>query len=929
MTKHAISYRAKTISWITVIAAVMTLLFALPIAVSADPPAFAPQTDLNNMIGKAVTGYQAWFSARPGTGSGGSGGNWHHWEEGAGNGRPPGVGTTHVEIWPDVRDYERNNVTLHKVNTYTGSLANLNLGNLGDGREPMLFNSRDAGVILTHFEWMRDYGIDGAAVQRFRGSNDATSNQISDANNHLIKIREAAELTDRIFYVMYDMSGSYKVNNQIPSNLEAHAKSLVDLLKADMEKNVEKVTASTHYAHADGKPVICIWGIHANEEDHWMPIDAVVPFVQWLQDRGYYVIGGTPDGSGAWDTVNDTNRPEKGRDMYAMCDMLSPWMVGRYDSSPSGPAGWMANNIRQGLEFCEKYRKANGDPIDFQPGVWPGFGWTNMGNIGEPNSHPRRAGQFVWDQAYPLLKNYGVKNFYLAMFDEYDEGTAWMKAGVDYFDIPTNQYFLTMATDGTWVSSDYYLRTAGAVAEMLKGTRALTAEIDIPHSIGPVYWRNSFERRDGRAKLYAEGSSTVTVTHPRPNLAIDVGVPDGKLIAERTSGIAEDGLIHEICDDYDAKNGFSEAKSGIYSFVLEGNLNAANARLTYQIAETKIAVSNDLVLRFSLYPQNELGRNAFVDLLFDDGSWLSDSPAADLVKARGTAGSWTDAEVYLGAAFKGKTITGVAAAYKGTAGSGNFAALIDDIFIEDAYKPVKTLIEIYVSAPPAKKSYLSGQPFDPAGMVVNARYNDNSTAVITDKVALPTAGMPAGLTVVPVSYHENGVYKRAEIPGFTVLPSKLLNITIRTLPDKMNYIVGERFRSAGLTVSANYDSGISQTLTDEFTLSPVLSESGHLSYADKKITVSYGGTTVDILLKVGVLGCVSGSDTLNIADARMVLQHLVGKNLLSEAELNIADVDGRDGVNITDARLILQRLVDKIDEFPRESDIYWENLFEY
>ncbi|MCL2487622.1 MAG: DUF5050 domain-containing protein [Oscillospiraceae bacterium] len=52
----------------------------------------------------------------------------------------------------------------------------------------------------------------------------------------------------------------------------------------------------------------------------------------------------------------------------------------------------------------------------------------------------------------------------------------------------------------------------------------------------------------------------------------------------------------------------------------------------------------------------------------------------------------------------------------------------------------------------------------------------------------------------------------------------------------------------------------------------------------------------------------------------MVLQHLVGKIILNEAQLDAADVDGN-GVSITSARLILQFLVDKISEFPREEEL--------
>ncbi|MCL2487310.1 MAG: glycoside hydrolase family 3 C-terminal domain-containing protein [Oscillospiraceae bacterium] len=66
-----------------------------------------------------------------------------------------------------------------------------------------------------------------------------------------------------------------------------------------------------------------------------------------------------------------------------------------------------------------------------------------------------------------------------------------------------------------------------------------------------------------------------------------------------------------------------------------------------------------------------------------------------------------------------------------------------------------------------------------------------------------------------------------------------------------------------------------------------------------------------------VLGDVNGSGEVDIGDARLVLQYLVGKIALTDEQLILAKVsDGEDAVSVTDARLILQFLVDKIAAFP-------------
>ncbi|MCL2487704.1 MAG: carbohydrate-binding protein, partial [Oscillospiraceae bacterium] len=67
-----------------------------------------------------------------------------------------------------------------------------------------------------------------------------------------------------------------------------------------------------------------------------------------------------------------------------------------------------------------------------------------------------------------------------------------------------------------------------------------------------------------------------------------------------------------------------------------------------------------------------------------------------------------------------------------------------------------------------------------------------------------------------------------------------------------------------------------------------------------------------------IYGDVNGSGSVDIGDARMVLQHLVGKLTLTPEQLAVANVSGGDQLSISDARLILQYLVDKIDTFPAE-----------
>lgn len=58
------------------------------------------------------------------------------------------------------------------------------------------------------------------------------------------------------------------------------------------------------------------------------------------------------------------------------------------------------------------------------------------------------------------LQELNITAPFVAMFDEYDEGTAIAKAAENSSMIPTNQYFLTLNEDGVDLSSDFYLRLA-------------------------------------------------------------------------------------------------------------------------------------------------------------------------------------------------------------------------------------------------------------------------------------------------------------------------------------------------------------------------------------------------------------------------------------------------------------------------------------
>ncbi|MCL2089395.1 MAG: glycosyl hydrolase-related protein [Oscillospiraceae bacterium] len=574
----------------------------------AAPPIFAPQTEQNNLIGKAVSGYQLWFKASQDLTQG-----WRHWSRKS----APGNGNLSVEMFPDISEYPDS--LMYKTN----------MSNLGNGKPAKLYNSTDQEIIDIQVSWLRDCdSIDGLAIQRFYG---ATSTEYTDQENHLQRVMRSAEKYGKLFYVMYDTSGSGGDNPNI-----------FDRMTLDFINNVERkgVASSTAYAHADGKPVVCIWGIAGTDPHRYPNAETSLKLINWFKDRGYFVIGGLPDNR--WTTITDEFAA-----VYQALDMASPWTVGRYNINTAET--WLGENLPKDTAYCKKHG------IKYQPVIFPGFAWSKW-NTGKVNAYPRMSGEFTWNQVKMAIKA-NADVLYFAMYDEYDEGTAHMKAAEDYFSIPTDQFFQTLAIDGNWLSSDYYLRLAGRAAKMFRGEVPFSETPDIPYSSGPVYWRNSFEKRETEYLLRRNEEKRKQLVN------IDVCLHNPAVLRQ-------DNVTIDICDIQKT----DRAKSGEYVFRLKGRSSSADSGYVYKIADTKIAVEEDMELSYAILPVPN--SEVIIDLLFDNGTRLDGTAAYDI---SGSAGQWLDVTVKIPAEYKGRVITGVAVVCDGAA---DFDVMIDDVVIK-------------------------------------------------------------------------------------------------------------------------------------------------------------------------------------------------------------------------------------------------------
>lgn len=368
-----------------------------------------------DVVGKVTVGYQGWFAC---TGDGAPINGWWHWARNWG--QTPSESNSAIVAWPDCRDYPT---------TYRTAFANL-----GNGQPAALFSSYDQSTVDVQFRWMKQYGIDTAALQRFNPTGGEGPTRDAMAG----RVRSAAESQGVKFYVMYDVSDWTAMQTEI---------------KADWTNKMRQHASSSAYARQNGKPVVCIWGFGFNDGQRPFTPDACLDVVNWFKQQGCYVIGGVPTW---WRTGDRDSRPGFSG-VYHAFDMLSPWMVGRIGNVNDADNFYNVATVPD-LAECA----ASG--IDYQPCVLPG-------GVGD---RQRAHGDFMWRQFYNMGRA-GVASVYISMFDEYNEGNQIAKTAESQVWVPTGSGFLALDEDGTACSSDYYLRLTGDGGRMLKGQIALTA----------------------------------------------------------------------------------------------------------------------------------------------------------------------------------------------------------------------------------------------------------------------------------------------------------------------------------------------------------------------------------------------------------------------------------------------------------------------
>jgi len=363
----------------------------------------AEMVDASTLEGKVLLGYQGWFHC-PGDGSGRG---WRSWARGT-----PSAETLTVDMYPDLSEFDPDELC---------APPGLTIG----GKQAYLYSARNRNIVIRHFRWMKEYGLDGVLVQRFVGS---IGRKRATGDVVLKNVIAGAERYGRVFCIEYDVSGAK--DDAFWEIMREDWKYLVDVMK---------ITSHPNYLHHNGKPVLSVWGMGLND-DRRPPKDPDVAkrIIEWFKRKAperYRVtyMGGTPS---RWRLLsNDCRQEPRWAEVFRMMDVIQPWTVGRYRDQESADQ-WKQEMLVPDLALTKKNEQI------YMPVVFPGFSWSNLKGD-QPNKIPRNRGEFLWRQACNA-RAAGATVLKIAMFDEVNESTAIYKVAAKRSDAPDQGYWLTL-----------------------------------------------------------------------------------------------------------------------------------------------------------------------------------------------------------------------------------------------------------------------------------------------------------------------------------------------------------------------------------------------------------------------------------------------------------------------------------------------------
>lgn len=144
-------------------------------------------------------------------------------------------------------------------------------------------------------------------------------------------------------------------------------------------------------------------------------------------------------------------------------------------------------------------------------------------------------------------------------------------------------------------------------------------------------------------------------------------------------------------------------------------------------------------------------------------------------------------------------------------------------------------MKIEVTTKPTKTSYLAGDSFNSAGMVVTASYGTGQAVLATAEVSgysVSPSVLTDGTTSVTITYSEGGETCTTTLA--VTVTHRLSTIAITTKPNKLTYEYGDTLVTTGMVVTASYSDSQTKTVTG-YSCSPTTFS----TIGNQVVTVSY------------------------------------------------------------------------------------------